>query len=373
MEIKCRKQSLVKALQTVNAVATSRDVYPILENVKISALEKRLFFRATDLKISLTYDFPASQVEIAEEGELLVPALRLYNLVREIGDAEIVLKSREFNGVIACQDGHFTIQGEDPAKFPEIAEFHEEAAIEISGEDFQRLIKKTLFATTPEKTRYDLDNVLGEITGEQIRFVATDGKRLALCARPCKKTGAIADTKFTVPSKGLQQIEKILSATTPPTVMLNFLENQLLFRTPEVILATRLADVKFPPYERVLPKSLPLSVSLMLKDFASALRRVCLLADEKNKIVELSFTPGVLKFHTMGEGMGEGLVDVPMNYQGERLDIKFNPNFLLDVVKVIESAEIKIFLQDGQSAALLKDGEDFQYIILPIKLEENPA
>lgn len=371
MRIKCHKQTFAKALQSVNAVATQRDLYPILENVRISATDKGFFLKATDLKISLTYLFPREQVEIFEPGELLIPAFKLQSLVKETPDAQVTLEKKDFNGVLTCQDARFCILGEDPAKFPEIPEFQEKSVLEISGEDFQKMIKKTLFATTSEKTRYDLDNVLVNVLGDTIRFVATDGKRLALCDRKCKALGEVANNRFTVPSKGLQQIEKVLNTTNPPLVALSILDNQLLFRTNEFILSTRLSDAKFPPYERVIPKNFTATTSCAIKDFGSALRRVCVLTDEKNKIVEMVFSANKLKIFAVGEGTGEATVEIPAQFSGTPFDIKFNANFLLDMIKVAESSQLEISGLDGQSAVLVKDGEDFQYVVLPIKMEEK--
>ena len=370
MKIRCQKQIFLKALQSINAVATPRDLYPVLENVRITATKDQLLLRATDLKISLTYFFTKDQVEILESGELLIPALRLQNLVKETPDNDIVLEQDGLNGILTSQNSRFCILGEELDKFPEIPEFQEQPLLEIGAEDFQKLIKKTLFATTAEKTRYDLDNVLVCLQEQGIRFVATDGKRLALCDRKCQLLGQAANPKFTVPSKGLQQIEKVISATTPDKVLLSLVNNQLLFRTSDILLSTRLSEAKFPPYERVVPKNLPFSITFAVKDFSSALRRVCILTDEKNKIVEISFTATMAKFFSMGETTGEASVEIPVAFSGIPFTIKFNANFLLEMVKVVENTEIEMWLQDGQSPVLIKDGTDFQYVVLPIKIEE---
>lgn len=370
MKIKCSKQPLLKALQSVTAIATQKDLYPVLENVKIVARDNTISLQATDLKISLTY-LLQEQITIIEPGEMLICAAKLYNLVKETPDAEISLEQDNLNGVLVCQDGKFCIWGEDTSKFPEIPKFQDQAALEIGGEDFQTLIKKTLFATTTEKTRYDLDNVLITVNEDKLRFVATDGKRLALCEKKCKIVGDVPKKPVTVPNKGLQQIEKVLTTTSPATVTLNFLENQLLFRTNEITLSTRLSDAKFPPYEKVIPKGLAHKITLVTKDFASALRRVCILADEKNKIVEVSLTAKSMKLFAMGEGTGEATLEMPIEFTGEPFTIKFNPNFLLDVAKVVVSENLEVLLQDSSSAVLIKDGEDFQYILLPIKVEDK--
>lgn len=370
MKIKCQKQVLLQALQTVTGVAAQKDIYPVLANVKVIADGDSLQLKATDLKISLTYSLSSNSYEIMEPGELLISAYRFFNVVKENPDESIILeKSDMFNAKITCSDGNFKILGEEPNKFPPIPEFGEAESLEVLGVDFQKLIKKTLFATTTEKTRYSLDNVLVLTFDDKLRFVATDGKRLAICDRPCENT-TLKEREFTVPSRGLQQIDRVLSATSPEKVKLGLIDNQLLFQTEEVVLSTRLAEAKFPPYEKVIPKDLPHKAFLKVKDFSSTLRRACFFTDEKNKSIELSFSSDTLKLFANDEGTGEAFLKMPVVFEGEPFDIKFNPDFFNDMLKVVDSPEVTVFLKDFASPAMIEDGEDFRYVVLPIKPQE---
>ncbi len=183
MKVKCQRQSLLKGLQAITGVITQRDIYPILENVLVLATNNTLLFKATDLKISLTYSVPPTDFDIVEEGEVLVSASKFCNIIKETPDEQVLIEKSNFDAKITCNDGTFKILGEEPGKFPAVPEFEEGESVEIQGTDFQKLIKKTLFATTSLKTRYDLDNVLVLVSPEGLRFVATDGKRLSQMAR----------------------------------------------------------------------------------------------------------------------------------------------------------------------------------------------
>lgn len=370
MRIKIKKRSLITALKVVKAIAKRCDRLPILENMRLSIIDNELILKATDLKTTITYTLASNELEIIEPGELLLPAIKLYNLVKETPDEEVIIEKENFNGILISKDGKCCIRGEDPQKFPDIPQFEAEYSFELLGEDFKKLIKKTVFVTTKQLTRYDLDHVLVDILEDKLRFVATDGKRLAIFDRPYKAIGEVINKQLTVPAQGLQQIDRVLSATTPETVMLSFLDSQLLFRTREVILSIKLSDAKFPPYQKVMPSVLPFKATLTLKDFSSALKRVCLMADDKNKIVTISFNSTVMNFFAHGEGSREAKVNVPCLYNGEPFDIKFNPNLLLEVLKVLDSEKLNFLVKDGQSAILIKEGEDFSYIVLPIKKEK---
>lgn len=370
MKFKCPKIKLVKALNTIVGITTNKD-YPILENVKISvSKDKRILLQATDLKISLTYAIEADDLEIIKEGNILLSAQKLFNLIKATPENDISISQDNLDGIINCKDGKFTIKGEEVEKFPDIQKFEEENYVTVDGENFQKLIKKTIFVPTTEKTRYDLNNVLINIEDEKICFVATDGKRLALSEKKFQEKTLESGKSLTVPARGLQQIDRVISATAPKTVQISILENQLLFQTTEVILSTRLSDGKFPPYEKVIPKDLPYKAKVMKKDLLSGLKRVCLLADEKNKIVELLFEKNILKLYTASKSAGTASLEIPLKYEDEPFNIKFNPDFFMDVLKIFDSEEIEMLVKDGKSAILICE-EDFKYVALPIKIEET--
>ncbi|HPY75682.1 MAG TPA: DNA polymerase III subunit beta [Planctomycetota bacterium] len=375
MKIKCHRQSMIKALQTINHVVVQKDLYPVLEKVRITTSDHGLIFRATDLNISITYTLPLDYVDIYEEGELLLSANKFLSLVREIPEQYISLEQEELNGVILCSDGRFCFLGEDTNKFPEIVKFEETSYLELACTDFQYLIKKTLFATTTEKTRFDLDNVLIDFVSTEkydkaLRFVSTDGKRLVICDRKVNCEGEFPQERLTIPASCLNQIDRVLNSTNPEDIRVAFLENQMLIRTPEMILTSRLSDASFPPYEKVMQKDLPYKTSCVFNYFFSALKRANLMADDRNKIFQMSFSKYSMRLSSRGEGTGEAIIDVPCVFHGEPFDIKFNPNFFLEALRLTERDDIVMLSKDSQSPILLKDGEDFQYLVLPIKLDE---
>ena len=370
MKFKCSKKELLKVLQMVKLITKQKDIHPVLENVKILAIkEKGVLLQATDLNSTLTYNIAPENVEIIEEGVILLPALKLFNLIKETPESDIFITQENLDGVIICKDGKFTIKGEEVENFPNISGVKiEKNYVSIDGEGFQKLIKKTIFATTNEKTRYDLDNVLINIDDEKIRFVATDGKRLALSERKFQEKTMESQKNITVPARGLQQIDRVISATTPKTVKISVLENQLLFQTKEVIFSIRLSEGRFPPYERIIPKNLPSKVMVMKKDLLTGLKKSLLNVDKKNRTVEFIFESDKLKIYTLDEKIWIVKSNIPIKYEGEIFSIKFNPDFFIDVLKILDSNEIEMLVKDGKTLFLIQE-DGFKYVVLPIKIE----
>ncbi len=384
MKIKCPRQSFLKPLQICSGLVTPKELYNICQFVRISAVNNKIVLQATDLKISFTYNMPMDGVTIEREGELLLPASRLFMLVKETHEEEILLEQESVkekeslvNGIITTKDGKFKILGEDIGKFPEIPEFKDEESFEISGENFSKLINKTIFATTTERTRYDLENVLIDLNIEGVvRFAATDGKRLAYCDHKPSIIGKTAKKRYTVPNIGLRQIEKIINTLSPKEVKFNFIDNHFVFLTNDVVLSTRLSDGVFPPYEKVIPDKFPHKGKISVKEFTSALRRITVLEDEKNRVIELNFTDKNVNISVQNDAVGNAEINMPIDFSFgtniTSLAIRFNPTFLQDALKCINNNEAEIELKDNKSALFIKDGEDFRYVVLPIRMSEVP-
>lgn len=371
MKVRCQRQAMLKALHTLSNVVIQTELHPILINVRITTSADGLIFRATDLSISLTYTLPLSEVEILEEGEVLLPAVKLYNLLKETPDTAIILEQEELNGVLLCNDGRFCLFGEDIKKFPEIEAFQENVSLELPGGVLQKLIKKTIFASTLEKTRFDLDNILIDFVDNNImRVVATDGKRLATCETTYNLLGTLPSKSITIPIKCVQQIDKVLSSLNPETIQLIFSDNHILLKTANCILSSRLSDAKFPNYSKVIPQNLDAQVTCLHQDFNSALKRLCFMTDNKNKVVLIDFSPTTMRLSARSDAAGDAIIEMPCVFTGEPFEIKFNPNFLLDVLRVTEDNELHILLKNHEAPFLFKDGNDFQYLVLPLRQDD---
>jgi len=366
MKLRIKKNALNFALKSIKAIAHKSSGLSFLESVHLSTIDKELILKATDLKTTIAYTLVSNELEIIEPGELVLNALSFFSAVKETPDEEILIDQQGFNAALIIEDGKILIQGADPKEFPKIPQFEDKYDIEMLGDDFKKLIKKTLFVTTNKKTRYDLDNVLVDILEDKIRFVATDGKRLAIFDRPYKAIGEVINKQLTVLAQALKQINLILSATTPETVMLSFLDRHLLFCTKEFILSTRLSDAKFPPYQKVIPSELPYWAKINRKDFTLAIKRVCRKLKKSEQDFEtisltLAFSKNEIKFIGL---LGE--ITKKIWFNGEPFSIIFNSDFLLELLKYLTGHELRLQVRDGHSAMIISE-EGYKYIVLPIK------
>jgi DNA polymerase-3 subunit beta len=341
----------------------------VLQCVKLTAAADVLTLAATDLEVGLRLG--VEQVEVQEEGESLIPADKLAQIVRSSDDSTLTVESDDHTVHIRGADSHFTIYGFDPKEAPAVREFDTDAVdCTIDAGAFQTLIHRTRFAAAAEHSRYAINGILFDRDGRNLRMVATDGRRLAVATGHCENVKEKATC--IIPTKALGLIDKLI--TDPDaSVRVAVLENQALFGVGEgpgeAVLSSNLVEGSFPPFEDVIPKDQDKKVTSDVEVLSSAIRRAALLTNEESKGVRMSFAEDRLTLTSRAPEMGEAEIQVALaGYEGDPVDIGFNPGFITDALKVIDRGDVIIELKAANKPGVLKTGSDFTYVVMPVNL-----
>jgi DNA polymerase III subunit beta len=367
MKVICNRGALLEALTVCGTVVASRTPKPILLCVKLSAAEDRLTVSATDLEVAIRYS--DTQVQVEQAGETLVPADKLRDIVRESVDDTLSIEVADNYANIKGQDSHFKIFTQRAADFPPIPDFEGESSIEISGGLLKQLIGQTLFAAAKESTRYAFNGVLVVTSGKKVSLVSTDGRRLAmakgdLISDKLGKDGA----KAIIPAKALNLLDKLID-DPEETIAVQVRENQVIFQSPSATLTTNLVEGQFPPYDDVIPKDCDKKMTAATADFLSAVRRAALLTTEESKGVKMHFTKKGLVLTSRSPEAGEATINFPCKYEGTDVEIGFNPAFLTEALRVVDNDEITFEMTAPNRPGLLKAGQNFLYVIMPVNLQ----
>jgi len=368
MKVNCNRGALLDALNLASTVAAARTPKPVLQCVKLVAQDNALTIAATDLEVAVRYR--DEQVQIDQEGEALLPAEKLRDIVRESIDDTLSIEVSGDTASIRGQDSHFKIFTQKTAEFPPIPEFEGQADVEIPGGVLKQLIGQTLFAAAKESTRYAFNGVLIVVKPKKISLISTDGRRLAM-ARGDLGGGEKLDKdgkKAIVPAKALGLIEKLID-DPEETVGIQIRENQVVFHTANATLTSNLVEGQFPPYEDVIPKDADKKMSAATADLLSAVRRAALLTTEESKGVRMAFTKKGLVLSSRSPESGEATVNFPCKFDGGDVEIGFNPQFLADALRVVDTDEISLEITAPNRPGLLKGGPNFLYVIMPVNLQ----
>lgn len=365
MKVVCDRGVLMEALNLAGAVVLSRTPKPVLLCVKLTADNDSVQIASTDLEAAL--HLRIDQVEVLEPGEVLAPADKLSAIVKESIDPTITLEAEGEALDITGQDSHFKVYGQPVGDYPPVKTFDGECDFEISAGQMSDLITRTLFATARETSRYAINGVLLERDGKKVSMVATDGRRLALAKGSC--TGAKGETaSVIVPSKALNLLQRLID-DPDEMVKVKIADNQAVFAIERATLTTNLVEGNFPPYKDVIPKDQEFKATFNVDVLASGVRRAALLTNEESKGVAFNFAGEHLQLTSRAPEMGESEVTVPYaEYTGDSITIGFNPAFVLDGLKVVNSDTVTVEFKAGNKPGTIKSGNDFLYVVMPVSL-----
>lgn len=369
MKIEINRTALAEALGLLTSVVPSRTPKPILRCIKLNAEEHHLRICATDLEVGINYVL--SEIQVHQPGEVLIQADRLAAIVRESKDDVLALEAKDNLCEIKGSDSKFTIYAQDVKQYPTVPVFEEKADLEINLVELQSGIGQSLFATAKESSRYAINGVLWEIKGKKAILVATDGRRLAKCrinlaSAPDK---SVTENKVIVPAKTMALIEKLgTDNKKKDTVAVKLLDRQILLRADNVVISSNLAEGHFPKYDDIIPSDYDKKLILSTEAVLSAVRRAALLTSEESRGIKLAVSKDSLIFSGRAPETGDAFITMSIDYKGEPVEIGFNPQFLIDALKVIRTPQFEMELGSSDRPGLLKSGSDFIYVLMPINL-----
>ena len=363
MQLSCSRAALRDALRVVSGVVDPRNIKEILKDIRIRTVNNQVELSATDLEVGLKYFL--TDVQIKKQGGIVVPTDPINGVVSESQDERLQLNTDENKLTVEGASSRFSINGVSEEEFPDIPDFPEEKALEVEGAVLREMIEKTIFAVAMEKQRYALNGVL-LVTKEKsskIEMVATDGRRLALIRRKANNNAPVTASAI-IPVKALQQILKMIG--DEEIVKISVQERQVLVKTESAVLVAQLVEGRFPPYKEVIPEDADKKAEIAADDLASAVRQAAVLSAKDSRAIRLNAKKDGLIIESSSPDAGAARIQVAAKYTGDEIELRFNPDFLLDGLKVMGEEVVRIEMKDATRATIMKCSDDYLYLVMPI-------
>ncbi|MEW5724943.1 MAG: DNA polymerase III subunit beta, partial [Thermodesulfobacteriota bacterium] len=353
------------------SIAEKRSSMPILSNVLLEAREGRLAITATDLEVTFRGEYLA---EIINEGRLTVPAKKLYEIIRVLGDEEFNLNETEnYSLVLTGSRSTYQLNGLTPEDYPPMPAYDQVRFVPMEAGLLGDMIEKTIYSIAMEETRYNLAGVhfeKGDKAGKKVlRLVSTDGHRLSLVEKEVPDLEALELEKGVIVSrKGVNEMKKLADEGSP--LKLGFTSNSAVLQGENVVLVMRLLEGRFPDYNLVVPKKNDKIMSLGRKDFLEMLRRVSVMSSDDYKGVKFNLTAKELKLSAVNPDLGQAEDSLPVEYEGEDIEIGFNPRYFIEVLGSLKSDKVSVAFLDSGNPCLVTAKEDagFLGVIMPMKI-----
>jgi len=369
MKIVIPKQELLGAVNTVKSVVSQKTALPILSHILMEADKDTLKLTATDLKVSIECVVDCT---VEESGALTVSSQRLSMILGELPDEDVSMELKDTSIVdLNCGLVDAKLFSISPDEYPPVRDFGDIEPIIFNQGVLKKLFQRTSFAICTDQSRYNLTGLLLETRPDGLRVVATDGRRMSLAASD-EDIPTDREIKVIIPSKMIHELESQLEDDMDKTVRVYLDENQASFVFDKVRIVTALIEGNFPNYEAVIPKKHDKEIIVDLERFTKSVRRAYAMTNDKFRNVKLTFSEGLLRLTVKTPEVGEYEEKLPIAYENESFDISFNPLFILDVLRYMDSENVCMQLKDGSSPGVFKPYteaplDSYINVIMPIR------
>ncbi|MFZ1700088.1 MAG: DNA polymerase III subunit beta [Pyrinomonadaceae bacterium] len=334
MEFKISQSVLREELGFIQGVVERKTTIPVLSNILIESIgEGEIRIIGTDLDCTIRCD---AEAEIIQAGSICVQARKLFDIVRALdaGDAHFKKEENEWVSLKAGR-ANFRLAGVSRDQFPEIPQF-KSTPMSLPAEVFSFFVRNTAFAITSEQSRFTLSGAKFILGDGIAKMITTDGHRLAYVEREIDDKEGIMDTL--IPKKALLELVKLSRGAGD--VAFGEDPNHIYFETEGRLLITRKLTGQFPNYEMVMPKDNDKTATFDLEEMSRAVRRMALIADERNRSIRLTVREGEIEVTAQSSEQGEGREVVQAEYKGEEMQLGFNHQYLQEFLQNVGSAEM---------------------------------
>ena len=374
MKFTCDRNSLTYAINIAQKAVAARSTLPVLEGLLIKAKNGRVVITGNDLEIGIECIFEA---EIESEGSVVVNSRLFGDIIRKMTGESVVIDVNDNNVTnIRCGNSKFNITGIEAAEFPEIQRFDVQYEINLTKKQLKELVRSTIFAVGTNELKMILTGCLLEASGKNVNMVAVDGYRLAYKKIECENdtvSGYFGDVAIVIPSKSLNELTKILD-DKDEEIKIFCSEKNIRFEFDNVVFTSRLLEGDYLDYKKIIPSEYKTKVKTDVKSVIEAVERASLvITSEVTKApIILNIVDGEIKINCETQ-VGKVEEIIPVDMEGNAIEIGFNNRYLLDALKAVSTEEVKLSFIDSVNTCLISpvEGEDFKYIVLPLRLRNE--
>lgn len=369
MKIIVLKSNFLEALSAVERAIGSGSNLPVLKNFLLRSEGSKITAVSTNLELAITYTFSG---KVVENGEAVIPFSVLYSIVRNINSERITIELKNKKVVVTTDNYEATIQGYDSKEYPIIPNLHDRVPkITMTAGNLARALENTIIATQFSEIRPEISGIFAKIDSGAVFFVGTDSFRLAeKKIEDARCSEESSDVKAIIPLRTAEEVIRIMAAQGESGVCIQFDSTQVLFKTENVEIISRLIDGNFPEYKPIIPTQTNIEVTVSRHEFVNAVKLTSAFSGKMN---DIAFSVGEngkhIELSSSDAATGENTYKVPAKVKGDKISLVFNWKYLLEGAKVFSGEEITLGINAPEKPVKIKSAGDpsLVYVVMPIK------
>lgn len=368
MKFSINRSVFTKKLTDVQRAISSRTTIPVLTGVKILTTEDGVLLTGSDSTISIEAFIPSAnednQLIIEETGSIILPARFFGEIVKKLpGDIMNIEMTGNLQTEITADNAAFNLNGINADEYPKLPEIDTTTSFTIPASIFKQVVQQTIVSVSTQEIRPIFTGIHFEISDGKLKAVATDSHRLSQKIVPLTVPEEMIDQviKLNIPGRSLNELIRIIDDNTDIQMMIT--DNQVLFKTDNIYIYSRLLEGQYPDTDRLLPKESQTMIEISASHMLSAVERALILSHEgKNNVVKLSISPDVIILSGHSAEIGDVEEELNINQaDGNSLDISFNPDYLKEALRTFGQQDVQLKFQTASHP----------FIILPVEGNET--
>lgn len=368
MKFSCNQRDLTEGLNSVQKAVSVKTTLPILKGILIETDGEFLKLTGNDLNLGIEARIPAM---IEEHGSVVVSSRIFGEIVRKLPETRLNFTVDESHQVsIDCEHSSFNLLGQSGVEFPELPQVEDSESFTLSQDLFRSMIRQTIFAISQDEARPILTGVLVEADKGEMSMVAIDGYRLAL--RKAEIDPSISK-RAVIPGKTLSELSRLMTGENDEKVKISMSDRHILFEIDDIRIVSRLLEGEFIKYGQIIPKENKSLITTNVTDLTNAIERASLMAREgKNSSIRFTIKDDLMTIRSNVE-IGSVREELRIELEGEDIEIGFNPRYMLDALKIMESDSVVLEMTTPVSPCIMKpvDSDSYLYLVLPVRMPNS--
>lgn len=370
MKFVCKQNVLSNALAIIQRCISQKALQDVLSNVYIEAEDNSIILKAHDHKLGAEIKIEA---DVVDRDKILVNANLLYDFVRKLPTGDVHFETNQSGYlIIKSANAEIKLVTTDGASFPQLTRLQVSERLELSSLVLKDMLKLTIFAASLDEKLVHMNSTLLEVDEDKVTMVSCELQRIAVKEQQIKNNLSEAyKRKYLIPLRASNELYRILQQVEDNVIVgINLSEKMIEFCIEDKVLSSQLMDKSYIEYRKILPTTAETKIRINKKQLHDAIDRASLLVKMKdeNSII-FSIRDNVLSVQ-VNVAVGNFREDIPIKLEGKDLDIGFNPKYIMDVLKVMDSEEIYAEFNTAIRPAIIKSVNDdgYTYLVLPLKI-----
>ena len=359
MKVQVPRKQLADTLGHVERIIPSRSSNPGLSLLKIELSDGGLIFSGSNMDIDIRARLAA---DANGAGTFALPAQVFGQVVRALPGELVELVFGDSELGISSASYATKLQLVAPESAPTL-EFPAAHSGTIDAVQFAKALTHVRYAAAVAEYQAIFRGVKLELADNRVRSIATDGFRLAYYHL---EMSSGFDADLVLPARSVDELAKLLEEGEAG---LELAEGQLSVTTGPFELNLKLMEGNFPDYERVIPASFPVSITLDAKSLAEAVARVAVMADKSaNNRIDMFIKEGNLQITAEGSyGRSQEALEVAQEGSDPEIALAYNAKYLIDALAPIDG-ELRASFSGSTSPSVMTDLADSSYLAMVVPL-----